>query len=101
MYQRMGTGYLRSFTRFQFKAAIIAAFLRFTYVLGSADNQFFTLYIRFVMIEYGLHCEKGVQGMDFQCFKAEKIKNQRVMSRGCRFIYMDQKDVSRKNGGSM
>gem|GEM_PF-3004959 len=39
--------------------------------------------------------------MDFQCFVAKKIKNQRVMSRGCRFIYMDQKDVSRKNGGSM
>lgn len=69
MYQRMGTGYLRSFTRFQFKAAIIAAFLRFTYVLGSADNQFFTLYIRFVMIEYGLHCEKRSARNGFSMFR--------------------------------
>ncbi|EHB57498.1 hypothetical protein PaelaDRAFT_4705 [Paenibacillus lactis 154] len=39
--------------------------------------------------------------MDFQCCKAKKIKNQRVMSRGCRFIYMNQNVVSRKKGGSV
>ncbi|CAM3573160.1 50S ribosomal protein L36 [Paenibacillus lactis] len=39
--------------------------------------------------------------MDFQCFTAKQFEFKRVMSRGCRFIYMNQNDVSRKNGGSV